>query len=304
MKRRTFVKYISAGGALAATGLTPLNIFSKEDVVKITILHTNDTHSRIEPFKKSNKYNAGKGGMVRRAELVKSVRKSNKNVLLFDAGDIYQGTPYFNMFKGEVSFKLMSKIGYDASTLGNHEFDNGIDGIDSQLKHMNFPFISSNYDFTGTKLDGKVEKYKIFEKQGIKIGVFGLGIKLEGLVLSDNYETTKYLDPIKTAQKYTQFLKHDKGCHIVVCLSHLGLKYEKEDLVSDVNVAEKTNDLDLIIGGHTHTFLDKPVVVKNPAGKEVLINQVGYAGINLGCIDFYMSKSTGKVVNTAAAVMF
>ncbi len=303
MKRRTFIKYISASGALAATAISPLSLLSKDEITQITILHTNDTHSRIEPFKESHKRNAGKGGMVRRAELVNSIRNKHKNVLLFDAGDICQGTPYFNMFKGEVSFKLMSQIGYDAATMGNHEFDNGLNGIDHVLGHMNFPFISSNYDFSETQLDKKIEKFKIFTKQGVKIGVFGLGIELDGLVTANNFEKTKYLDPVKTANKYSSFLKKEKKCDLVICLSHLGLRY-KDDKVSDVVVAKNSTDIDLIIGGHTHSFLNKPLVVKNNANEDVLINQVGYAGINLGCIEFNLSKKTGKIVNTTAAVLF
>ena len=176
--RRSFLKRVSLG----AVGLTMFNhkLLAQEDLIKITILHTNDMHSRIEPFS-SGKFK-GFGGMAQRSSIINEIRKKEKNVLLFDAGDIFQGTPYFNYYGGEIEFKLMSEMKYDAATLGNHDFDNGLDGLKKQLKHASFPFITSNYDFKKTILKNKFKSYKVFEKQGVKIGVFGLGIKLDGLV--------------------------------------------------------------------------------------------------------------------------
>jgi 5'-nucleotidase len=236
------------------------------------------------------------GGVVRRAALIETIRKENPNVLLLDAGDIFQGTPYFNYYGGELEFKLMSMMKYDASTIGNHDFDNGIEGLHAQMPHATFEFISANYDFKNTVMDGFVKPYKIFNKNGIKVGVFGLGIELNGLVDKRMYKETVYNNPIETAQDMVRILKKEQQCDLVICLSHLGYKY-KEDAAKlcDLKLAESTQDIDLIIGGHTHTFLDKPTVVKNLAGNDVLVNQVGCYGINLGRIDFYFDNNKQNI---------
>ena len=206
-----------------------------------------------------------------------------------DAGDIFQGTPYFNFYGGELEFKLMSKLKYDAATLGNHDFDNGIDGLYAQLPHAEFDFISSNYDFSNTIMDGKTHPYRIFTKDGVKIGVFGLGIELKGLVNEHLYKETQYLDPIEIATDMTRKLKQEKKCDIIICLSHLGYEYSSGK-VSDVKLAQATNNIDLIIGGHTHTFMEKPAVVNNKDGKTVMIHQVGCFGLYLGRVDFYLDS--------------
>ncbi len=195
----------------------------------------------------------------------------------------------------------MSMMKYDLATLGNHDFDNGVEGFYAQLPHANFEFVSSNYNFKNTALDTIVKPYKIFIKDGIKIGIFGLGIKLDGLVDKKNYLETIYEDPIEIAQEMTHILKTEKNCDLIICLSHLGYQYKEKDKISDLKLAQQTKDIDLIIGGHTHTFLDQPIAEKNIIGKDVLINQVGCYGINLGRIDFYfeckkMIKSNGKAV--------
>ena len=284
--RRTFLKRFSLG----TVGLTMFNhkLFAQEDFIKITILHTNDMHSRIEPFS-SGKFK-GFGGMAQRASIIKEIRKKETNVLLFDAGDIFQGTPYFNYYGGEIEFKLMSEMNYDAATLGNHDFDNGLDGLKKQLKHASFPFLSSNYDFKNTILRNKFKSYKVFEKQGVKIGVFGLGIKLDGLVPKELYKETKYIDPILVANKVSDKLKNKLNCDLVICLSHLGLEYQSNK-VSDIMVAKNTKNIDLIIGGHTHTFLEKPIITTNLENKKVIINQVGWGGINIGKIDFIFKQN-------------
>jgi 5'-nucleotidase len=193
----------------------------------------------------------------------------------------------------------MSMLGYDAITIGNHDFDNGMDGLDKQLPNAKFDIISSNYDFKNTILESKVSDYKIYNKSGIKIGVFGLGIELEGLVSKDLYKETKYLDPIDIANETAKKLKETENCDIVICLSHLGYKYEKfPNKVSDLNLAKSTKNIDLIIGGHTHTFMNKPVVVKNNAGNDVLINQVGCFGLYLGRIDFSFDSDNNKIFNS------
>ncbi len=288
MKRRKFIQQTAATGTLLTLGGFSMSSFTKKSAKHITILHTNDVHSHIEPFSVSHPRYSNLGGIARRATLIEQVKKENNNTLLFDAGDIFQGTPYFNFFGGEVEFKLMSMLKYDAATIGNHDFDNGIDGLNVQLPHATFDFINSNYDLSNTILDGKTKKYRIYNKDGIKIGVFGLGVALEGLVDSAMYKETKYLDPVEIAQDMSRILKEEEHCDLVICLSHLGYYYKKNpDKICDLNLARKTKDIDLIIGGHTHTFLPKPTIVKNSVGKNMLINQVGKWGINVGRIDFY-----------------
>lgn len=296
MNRKTFIKNSIYGSA--AVGLA-LNNFSCSSHKNITILHTNDVHSHVEPFSKDHSEFPNKGGFERRATLISEIRRQNPNTLLFDAGDIFQGTPYFNFYGGEIEFKLMSMLGYDAITIGNHDFDNGMDGLNNQLPNAKFDIISSNYDFKNTILESKVSDYKIYNKSGIKIGVFGLGIELEGLVSKDLYKETKYLDPIDIANDTAKKLKETENCDIVICLSHLGYKYEKfPNKVSDLNLAKSTKNIDLIIGGHTHTFMNKPVVVKNNVGNDVLINQVGCFGLYLGRIDFSFDSDNNKIFNS------
>lgn len=297
MKRKEFLKYVG-GGSLALT-LAPnllladqLDLLNKESNYKLTILHTNDQHSRIEPFDASYTRNPNQGGFARRASLISKIRSEEKNVLLLDSGDIFQGTPYFNFFGGELEFKLMSMMQYDASTMGNHDFDNGLEGFLKVLPNAKFPFICSNYDFKNTILDGKTEAYKIFTKNGIKVGIFAVGIELNGLVGKKNYAETIYHNPIEIAQHYSDFLRNEKKCDLVICLSHIGFDYKDEpEKISDKHLAAKTSGIDLILGGHTHTFLAEPLTFKNKDDKNVIVNQVGWAGILLGRLDFYFDKN-------------
>jgi len=294
MKRRNFLKHIKTsticGLTLPLTGLTS----SSNKFKKITILHTNDVHSHIDPFPENDPINPNSGGVVARSNLINFIKKGNPNTLVLDAGDVFQGTPYFNFFEGEVELKLMSKMGYNASTLGNHEFDNGIEKLAKSLKHANFSFLNSNYTFKNTALENKISKYKIFNVDGIKIGVFGLGIELNGLVEKKLYTGINYLDPVEISIDITNELKFNHNCDLIICLSHLGFSYSKDkNIMCDLVLAKKTRNIDLIIGGHTHTFLEKPVQIKNLDDKNVLINQVGCFGINLGKIDFYFSD--GKI---------
>lgn len=293
MKRRKFIKQTSAGFAFASIGgLTLQSCDTRQK--QITILHTNDTHSQIEPFASNHHRHANKGGVARRAMMVEGIRKENPNTLLLDAGDIFQGTPYFNYFGGEIEFKLMSLLKYDAATLGNHDFDNSIEGFNKQLPNAKFDFVCANYDFKNTLLDTKVKPYKIFYKDGIKIGVFGLGIELLNLVSPDLYKETKYLNPLEIAQDISRELKNKKACDLVICLSHLGYHYTDSQKISDLKLAAATKNIDLIIGGHTHTFLPKPTVVKNLNDENMLVNQVGAYGINLGRVDFYFDEHKNK----------
>ncbi|MGS2725895.1 bifunctional metallophosphatase/5'-nucleotidase [Psychroserpens sp. BH13MA-6] len=294
MQRRAFLQQTAAASALVGLGTIGLSSF-KPAQKKITILHTNDVHSHIDPFGPDDGRNPNQGGVARRASLIEAIRKENPNTLLLDAGDIFQGTPYFNYYGGELEFKLMSMLKYDVATIGNHDFDNGIDGLYAQLPHAKFDFVSANYDFSNTIMDTHVKPYRLLVRDGIKIGIFGLGIELEGLVGKKLYKETVYLDPVETTQEMTRILKVDEQCDLIICLSHLGYYYgNTSDKISDLKLAESTKDIDLIIGGHTHTFLKKPTVVKNSEGQNLLVNQVGCYGINLGKIDFYFDADKNK----------
>ncbi len=297
MKRRHFITSVSASSLFL--GLKPSELWASsiKKSNHLTILHTNDVHSHVEPFSSTAGRNANKGGVARRAALIAQIKKENPNTLLLDAGDIFQGTPYFNFYGGELELKLMSMMGYDAGTIGNHEFDNGIEGLSAPLHHANFDLLIANYDFSNTIMDGRTKAYKIFNKNGIRVGVFGLGIELDGLVNKRAYKETVYLDPIEKATDMAYELRHRKHCDLVICLSHLGYRYQNPKTVSDIHLAEKTRDIDLIIGGHTHTFLKEPDRVLNLDEKEVLINQVGCYGLYLGRIDFQFGKAAKLVKN-------
>ncbi|MFD2828454.1 bifunctional metallophosphatase/5'-nucleotidase [Leeuwenhoekiella polynyae] len=300
MERRKFIKQTSIATAVVA-GTPSFNLFAEtKKSKKITILHTNDVHSHIDPFSPEDASFPNKGGVARRLTLIEAIRKENPNTLLLDAGDIFQGTPYFNFYGGELEFKLMSMMQYDAATIGNHDFDNGVNGLAAQMPNASFKMLSSNYDFTNTAMDGLTKPYEIFIKDGIKIGVFGIGIQLEGLVTPALSKETQYLDPTEISQDMTRILKEEQNCDLVICLSHLGYSY-KYDKISDVTLAKKTKNIDLIIGGHTHTFLEKPTIVKNAADVDVIVNQVGWAGVNLGRIDFEFDLN-GKATATSKTI--
>ena len=284
MKRRNFIQNIVLG---TGTLLVSPSLFGQENLKKkkrLVILHTNDTHSTIEPFPSKHSKFPNMGGVSKRHTILQKIRSEEEHVLLLDAGDIFQGTPYFNTFNGELEMKLMSLLQYDAATMGNHDFDIGLEGFLNAQQFANFPFLCANYDFSETILDGKTKAYHIFHKAGIKIGVFGIGVALKGLVSIDNYGNTRYFDPISTANKIASELK-SKSCDLVICLSHLGFEYENKNINSDRKLAAETENIDIILGGHTHTFFDKPLELKNKGNKDVLINQVGWGGVYLGRID-------------------
>ncbi len=290
-----------AGGGLMVTA--PSLAFSaasrRTDLIRITVLHTNDMHSRIDPFPANDPKYSRLGGMEKRAALINQLRSESEHLLLLDAGDIFQGTPYFNLFGGKLEFELMSEMGYDAATMGNHDFDNGLEGFDMMLPYAKFPFICSNYDFDDTILHGKTLSDKVFQKGRIKVGVFGLGVELEGLVSKKNFGETQYIDPIKVANDKASVLRNELKCDLVICLSHLGYSYNQKK-ISDVILAEETSDIDLIIGGHTHTFLEDATRLKNRKGKDVLVTQAGWAGICVGKIDFIFEENGKKSSQTSA----
>lgn len=301
INRRRFLQ--DTGAVLLAGAFTPLAAQAEADdsVQKLTILHTNDVHSRLEPFPMDGGRNQGLGGVAARSALIQQIRQEEEHVLLLDAGDIFQGTPYFNIYKGEPEIKAMTAMGYDASTMGNHDFDLGMENFATQLKHASFPIIISNYDFSGTALENKTIPYKIINKGKLKIGLFGLGIELQGLVPENLFGKTVYLDPIVKANEMAAMLQQ-KGCDMVICLSHLGDKYT-ENKVSDEILAKESSNIDLIIGGHTHRFFEEPRKYTNKAGGDVVVNQVGFGGILLGRLEYQFSRFRKKKLANAHTVV-
>ena len=316
INRRTFLKGSIAGGATLALPATALDSISASawaptsrpllEVLShetlITILHTNDTHSQIDPLPDNDRQNPGKGGVARRATLVKRVRKENPNTLLIDAGDQFQGTPYFNFFRGEVEYKAMSMIGYDAATLGNHEFDNGVDALAAAMKFANFDFVSANYDVRGTPLEARVKRYVVRVLGGVRVGLFGLGVSPTNLITPENFKGVNFIDPIKAAEDMVKTLRQKERCTVVVAMTHLGyFANPREGEVGDAQVPEKVDGIDFIAGGHTHTFMKSPVMVKTPSGKNTIVFQVGKSGINVGRVDLKIRG--GQVVAFAGRLL-
>ncbi len=283
--RRQFIKTsLGLGSLLALEMVIPSSLLS-QPVQKLIILHTNDVHSRILPFPDNAKETLkNKGGFSRRAAFIKRIRQSQKNVLLFDSGDILQGTPYFNFFHGEPEFRLMSEMGYNAAVLGNHEFDMGIDNLAASIEQFaSFPFIVSNYDVENTPLKGLLLRNKIFHFGHLKVGVYGLGINPDGLIPADLCTGLSYIDPIESMSLQEKILS-DAGCQLIICLSHLGYNYE-DNRVSDVQIARNCRYTHLILGGHTHTFLENPVEIKNQNNGYTYIFQNGWGGVRVGSIE-------------------
>ena len=290
-------RFISQG--LLSAGAMPAEAFSPQ---RLTILHTNDTHSRLDPFPMDGGRNQGMGGVAARAELIRQIRLESPQVLLLDAGDIFQGTPYFNLYKGEPEIRAMTEMQYDACTIGNHDFDAGMENLATQLeRHARFPMLVCNYDFSGTPMEHRTKPYEIFRKGKLKIGVLGVGIELRGLVPDNLYGATKYLDPVQQTNTIAATLR-EQGCDLVICLSHLGYQYTSGGKVSDEVLARESYDIDVIIGGHTHSFLEQPVVFPNRNGSDVIVNQVGFAGLQLGRMDFEFSKFSGKKISKSQSI--
>ncbi len=290
MDRKEFIKKTFAAGlAWGFPALNPVSVLAKRKTRKITILNTNDTHSHFEPFPADSKY-AGLGGIARRATLIKRIRSENPDTLLLDAGDAFEGTPYFEFYKGVLSYKMMSELGYDAATIGNHEFDNGVSGLVKAAKYAKFPLICSNYNFTDTPLAQIVLDHLVKVVNGVKIGIFGLGVNFQGLVSQEHHKGVYYRNPVEVAINMVRRLRDYEKCDMVICLSHLGFEY-KDDRICDLNLARRVNGIDLIIGGHTHTFLKKPVKIKKANQNPTLITQVGFGGIILGRIDFEFDET-------------
>ncbi len=299
ISRKTFLKqsaFALAGSSLAAkAGKRFVDLF---DVSSITILYTNDTHSRIDPFPQNAREFAGLGGIAKRSSLVNKIRFEEEHVLLLDAGDVFQGTPWFDVYGGKVDFEMMSEMGYDAMAIGNHEFDLGPEGFAEAAEHANFPFLCANYSTRNTPLEPFVERQLIKEMGEFKIGIFGLGIQLEGVVDPKLSGDVRYRDPVINAKRSVQNLRNFHNCDYVICLSHLGYKYESEQ-IDDVELAQKVPGIDLIIGGHTHTFLDEPVAIESSNGSETLITQMGHGGVRLGRMDLKIHENSPSPVITS-----
>ncbi len=297
INRRNFLTTSAAFGAtLVGFPRTLLEASAAESV--ITILHTNDTHSQIDPLPPNDR-NAGKGGVARRATLVKRVRKENPNTLLLDAGDVLQGTPYFNFYKGEVEYKAMSAIGYDAGTLGNHEFDNGLEALAAALKFANFDIVSANYDVKGTVLEDRVKRYVVKTAGGIRVGLFGLGISPTALITPANFKGVTFIDPVIAAREVVKKLREEERCSLVVCMSHLG--YHEDGKRGNSMLASQVDGIDFIASGHTHLFMEQPVTAIQPCGAKTLIFEVGKSGIYVGRVDF--TFRTGKLVAAAGRLL-
>ncbi|MCU0329284.1 MAG: metallophosphoesterase [Chitinophagales bacterium] len=280
MNRRQFITQVVQSSFIVSSFGRNIPSLQDPDLVSITLMHTNDTHSHIDPFEYGEFQ--GKAGIQSRKKLIDQIRKETKHSLLLDAGDYFQGTPYFNMYQGEIEIKAMSMLGYDYAMIGNHDFDGGIENLAKQIKnHANFEVICSNYIFTNTPMKGLTKPYVIREFEGINVGIFGIGIELQGLVDASMYGDTQYLKALETANETALKLKKDENCDLVIMISHLGFSYQSKQLC-DIDIAKNSLDIDVIIGGHTHTFLSSPKIYKNKNGQDVLINQVGWAGIKLG----------------------
>lgn len=253
-----------------------------QDTKELILLQTSDVHSRIEPINQKGDRNYDEGGFVRRAAFLEQFRKEHKNVLLFDCGDISQGTPYYNMFQGEVEVKLMNEMGYEAMTIGNHEFDFGLDNMARLFKMANFPVVCANYNLDATPLKDIVKPYVILKRYGLKIGVFGLGAKPEGLIQANKCEGVVYENPIEVSNEIAALLKK-KGCDVIICLSHLGIQM-------DERLVAKTRNIDVILGGHSHTFMKGPKNYLNMDGKEVPVMHTGKSGVRVGRLDLTLKR--------------
>ena len=256
---------------------------------QLVILHTNDTHSCIMPLNENldNKDLAGRGGFLRRINMIKEERKQNPDLLLFDSGDFCQGSGYYTIFKGEVEIGLMNQMGYECTTIGNHEFDFGMENMAKLFKMANFPIVCSNYDCTGTVLEGLVKPYITIKRSGLKIGVFALSPKLKGLVFDGNCEGITYPDPAETAQKYIDILRKQEKCDIVICISHLGWAISD---YPDQEFLRQTEGCDLVLGGHTHTYMPTLEYAPDKNGKMIPVDQNGKHGAFVGKLILDLEK--------------
>jgi len=298
MKRKDFLqKSAVLGAGLMVPFFRPKNIWARaEKVIKLSVLHTNDTHAQIDPLPASAEPYAGMGGFARRAALVKKIRVENPNTLLLDAGNAMQGSSYYDFYDGSLSYKLMSKLGYDAATIGDDDFANGVDELAEALHSANFPVLCSNYDFGSTPLNDMIKRYVIREFGPLKVGIFGLGIDLEDQVPETRWQGIRMRDTVLVAQGMVRLLRSYKNCDMVICISHLGYKYDDQDRMSDIKLAQQVDDIDLIVGGHTETFMKQPKIIEKKDGSFTVINQAGYRGIMLGQVTFEFDRKRHKIL--------
>ena len=261
------------------TVMTSVSIQAQDK--QLVVLHTNDTHSTIMPLNPNlaDENVAGYGGFIRRLEFLKQQRQESPDLLYFDSGDFCQGSPYFTLFKGDVEVGLMNMMGIDAATIGNHEFDFGIDNLARLFKMANFPIVCANYDFTGTPLEGIVKPYVIIKRNGVKIGVFGLSPQLDGLVEKASCPGVTFLDPVKKGVEVATFLKKKKKCDVVICVSHLGWDTDLDD---DEEMIKGSRYIDLVLGGHSHSYFKDLKYVKDLDGRQVPVDQNGKHGVWIG----------------------
>ncbi|GAB4380569.1 MAG: metallophosphatase [Calditrichia bacterium] len=297
MNRREFLRT----GLLAGAALQFPHFWIKaaraQRHVRITLLQTNDTHSRIDPFPMDGGRYQGLGGIARRSSLVKQIRQQNPLTLLVDAGDVLQGTPYFNLFKGTVEYKTMSRCDYFASTLGNHEFDNGVDALFQDLQHAEFDIVNCNFDFGETPLSKRVKTFTTQTMGPIKIGITGVGIDFVDLVAPKNHQGVQYINPFKPLQRVVNYMRNELECSLILVLSHLGYQ-PHSGKPGDTDLAREVDGIDWIVGGHSHTFMDKPDVITSKGGHTTRILQVGWAGIILGRTDFIFEENRLMAAHT------
>lgn len=273
---------------LVAVLLLSLTVVVEAKKLKLVILHTNDTHSQVEPTEKSALKTSDMGGYARRIGVINDIRSKEKHVLLLDAGDFSQGTPYFNFFNGRIEVDAINRMKYDAVTLGNHEFDNGIDTLATILSKAEFPIVSSNYVLTNTALKDRVTPFLVLKKFGLRIGIMALNVEPKGLIIENNYRGLQFEDPIQKAQTMAEYLKKEQKCDLIICLSHLGSDAAAKE-VNDFQIARLSRYIDVIIGGHSHTLLEN-AREKNALGRDVVIAQVGKSGLYLGKIELIIRK--------------
>lgn len=266
-----------------------------QDSISLTIVHTNDTHSCIRPLSPLNPDTAfaDKGGYVRRATLLNQLRSEAPGLLLFDSGDFSQGSAFYNLYKGETEVKLMNQMGYDAAAIGNHEFDYGLENMARVFSMANFPIVCANYHFEGTPLDTIVKPYVVLRRGQIKIGVFGLGTQLEGMVAKSNYGSVTYEDPAAAANRTANILKNQLGCDLIVCLSHLG--WQEEGTTDDNEVIPLLHNVDIILGGHSHSYFTEPETAPDADGHTVYINQMGKYGRFVGVLELHLQPLQARV---------
>lgn len=269
--------------AAFAIGLFVCSLVSAQQTKNLLILQTSDTHSQIEPVEQKGDRDYQKGGYARRAAVIDYQRNLNPQLLLFDCGDFCQGTPYFNLFKGDVEITLMNKLHYDAATIGNHEFDFGLDNMARIFKKAQFPIVCANYDCSNSVLKDCVKPYVVLQREGLRIGVFGLSPRLKGLVQEKNYGSLVYLDPVETANRMASLLRDKEKCDVVVCLSHLGINMDKE-------LVPQIRNIDVVLGGHSHTFMKEPISLTDKDGKTVKVLHTGARGVKVGLIQMTLEE--------------